>query len=82
MMVFKRNSKIIPYISKHHFQLNLTLDRVGKGQNDKEEFTEMAELELSQNHYVIGIKIRKLSVSALITCLSQTSEVSQQKTVA
>lgn len=57
MMVIKRNSKIIPYISKHHFQLDLTLDRVGKGRNDKEEFTEMEELKLSQKHHITGIKV-------------------------
>jgi len=47
--IFKRNSKIIPYISKYCFQLNLTLGRVGKGHSDEEEITEMEELKVSQN---------------------------------
>lgn len=57
MMLFKRNSKIIPYISKHHFQLNLTLGRIGEGHIDEEEITGMEELKLSQKLYIIRIKI-------------------------
>lgn len=57
MMVFKRNSEIIPYTSKHHFQLNLTLGRVGKGHSDEEEITGMDKLKLSQRLYIIRIKI-------------------------
>lgn len=57
MMVLKRNSKIIPYISKHHFQLNLTLGRVGKGHSDEEEITGKEELKLSQKLCIIRIKI-------------------------
>lgn len=57
MMVFKRNSKIIPYISKHHFQLSLTLGRIGEGHSDEEEITGMEELKLSQKLYIIRIKI-------------------------
>lgn len=82
MMVFKRNSEIIPYTSKHHFQLNLTLGRVGKGHSDEEEITGMDKLKLSQRLYIIRIKIWKLSVSFLITWLTWTSKASQQNTVA
>lgn len=54
-MIFKRDSKIIPYISKQHFQLNLSLGRAGKGHRDEEENTEMEELKLTQNMKAVSI---------------------------
>lgn len=83
MMVLKRNSKIIPYISKHHFQLNLTLGRVGKEHSDEDKITGMEELKLSKNLYSKNQNMKAVRINfdnmALTDLWSLTAENSNMK---